>query len=162
MQVAALAEAGAPLVSEPLHFPQEFKNWLGDFVAVGIPMIPYSHIFGSHINIARSTVYVSTSESSTATGYKDLATVGPQITNLADGKYLIAYGALGRDRTSISINGSTPSDDDSIFGHEFAPASAFMKIVSVQENNQNTLKVQYKGTRAFSNRWLFAMRIGAP
>jgi hypothetical protein len=161
-QLALLAGQGVPLVSSPLFFPQEFKHWLSDFVAVGIPMIPYSHIFGSHVNIARSIESVSASESTTAAGYKDLTTVGPEITELADGKYLVAYGATSRDYTSISINGSTPVDTDAIYGHEFNPAAAFMKVISVKENNLNTLKLQYKGTRVFSFRWLFAMRIGAP
>lgn len=155
--------AGAKLLSRPILFPDEFKTWLTDYVGTNIPMLPFSQLFGARINVARSGDYIPTSEAgSSATSYVDLATIGPQLTNLADGSYLVMYGVSGRDRTSISVNGSTPSDDDSLYGQEAGPQSSRQKIVSLKNNNQNTIKLQYKGTRNFSKRWLTVVRLGAP
>ena len=142
-------------------FPDEFKRWLGDFFATNIPLIPYSHIFGSKQNTARSGVSVTASETTASTAYTDLTTVGPEITNIADGTYLVMYGVQCRARASISVNGAAASDDDSIWGEEADPAAARMKIVSMSNNNSNSVKMVYKnGT--FSHRWLSIMRLGAP
>jgi hypothetical protein len=154
---------GAPLLSEPIHFPDKFKSWLLDYFAVNPPSIPFSHIFGSQLNLARSGDFVGTSQAGlSSTAYVDIATVGPQVTDVADGKYLVMYGAHCRDRTSLSVNGATPTDADSLYGKESTPPGARMKIVSVQNDNLNTFKLQYKGTRNFSRRWLTIVRIGAP
>jgi hypothetical protein len=149
------------LLSHPLHFPDEFKRWLGDFVATNIPMIPFSHIFGARQNTARSGVYIPTSETTAVTAYTNLATVGPEITLIADGTYLVMYGATCRARCSISVNGAVPVDDDSIWGEEQGPAAGRMKIISLKNNNQNTLRLQYK-SGTFSHRWLVIMRLGSP
>lgn len=151
----------ATLLSHPLHFPDEFKRWLGDFVLTNIPMIPFGHIFGARQNTARSGDYVAASESTTSTSYTDLATVGPLIENIADGTYLLMYGVQCRAHASISVNGAAASDDDSIWGEEAAPAAGRMKIVSLKNNNANSVKMVYKdGT--FSHRWLVIMRLGSP
>lgn len=153
----------AQLLSHPLQFPDEFKRWLGDYVATNIPMIPFGHIFGSRQNTARSGAYVAANETASTGVYQDLTTVGPQITQIANGRYLVMYGCECRDRASISVNGATPSDDDSIWGEEAHPAAMRMKILSLTNNNQNTIKMQYKsGGRSFSHRWLAIMRLGSP
>ncbi len=149
------------LLSHPLHFPEEFKRWMGDFISTNIPMIPFSHIFGAKINIARSGDYISTSETKATTGYGDLPTVGPQITGLADGKYLIAFGIKARQSASLSYNGSAPSDDDAINANESNPNGGRMIIKTLASNNNNTVCVKYKnGT--FQDRWLVVIRVGAP
>ncbi len=150
------------LLSHPLHFPDEFKRWMGDFVATNVPMIPFSHIFGSRVNIARSGNTIITAETAPGGTYGDMATVGPQITDIADGKYLLMYGARGRDRTSISVNGATAVDDDSIWGEEAGPSAGRMKIVSMNNDNLNTVCLKYKGSGTISHRWLTIMRLGSP
>lgn len=149
------------LIGKPIFFPQEFKNWLMDYVAVNIPLIPYGQILGARQNTGRSGVSITASESTASTSYTDLATVGPQLTNIADGTYLIMYGVRCRARASISINGAAASDDDSIWGEEASPAATRMKIVSLSNNNANTVKMVYE-SGTFSHRWLSIMRLGAP
>lgn len=149
------------MLGNPILFPKEFKNWMMDFVAVNIPLIPFSHLFGSHVNIARSGNFVPTSESTASPTYTDLATVGPQLQHLADGTYLIAWGVTSRQRASISVNGATPSDDDSLWATEMNPPGTRMKIVSMKNNNDNSVKIQYK-SGTFQDRWLTVIRIGAP
>lgn len=151
------------LLGAPILFPKEFKDWMADFVALNIPLIPFSHIFGAKINIARSGNFIATAEAGpSATAYGDCATVGPLLTGLADGSYLIVYGARGRDRTSISINGATAVDADSFYGTEAGPSSARMKISSLKNNDNNTITMKYKGTNTFALRWLIVIRLGAP
>ncbi len=149
------------LLSHPLHFPDEFKRWLGDFVSVNIPMIPFSHIFGAKVNLARSGDYIAASETKATSGYGDLPTVGPQITNLADGKYLFAFGIKSRQKASLSYNGSAPSDEESITANESNPNGGRLLIKMLSNNNKNTVCVKYiNGT--FQDRWLVAIRLGAP
>ena len=149
------------MLGNPILFPKEFKSWLADFLATNIPMIPFSHVFGAKVNIARSGDFVATSESTTSASYTNLATDGPGLTNLADGTYLIAWGVTSRQRSSISVNGATPSDDDSLIATECGPAGARMKIVSMKNEHNNSVKIQYKnGT--FSKRWITVIRIGSP
>lgn len=156
-------ETAEKLLSAPLLFPDEFKRWLGDFVATNVPLIPYSHIFGAKHNTARSGASITASESTTSTtAYVDLTTAGPSITGIANGTYLVMYGARCRDRASISVNSAAPSDDDSIWGEEAGPAATRMKIVSLNSNNENSIAMKYRGTNAFSHRWLSIMRLGAP
>ncbi len=153
----------AQLLSHPLHFPDEFKRWMGDYITVNVPLIPFSHIFGSKVNIARSGNYVAASETPSVPGtYGDMTTVGPQITGLADGKYLFAYGFKSRGQGSLSFNGSTPEDDDSLEATESVPTTGRLIMKTLQNNDNNTVKVQYKGVRAFQDRWLMAIRVGSP
>jgi hypothetical protein len=151
-------------LSAPILFPKEFKQWLTDYVATNIPMIPFSQIFGSHLNLARSGDHISASESKTATSYGDLTTVGPQLTGLGAGTYLIMYGAYGRAKASISFNGAAASDDDSFYTIEGSTAGARGRFKSFADDKGgagNTLCMKYKnGT--FSNRWLFVIRLGPP
>src|SRR6187455_1616995 len=156
----------AQLLSHPLHFPDEFKRWMGDYITVNVPMIPFSHIFGAKINIGRSGDYIETSETPSVTSgglYWDLATVGPQILQLSDGEYLFAYGCNTRGQMSISFNGSTPEDDDSVQASGIATPTARLIQKSLKTDNNNTVVLKYKaGIRSFSARWLIAIRLGSP
>lgn len=159
----AQQEQFGKMFSHPLHFPEEFKSWITDYTSMMIPMIPFSHIFGARSNIARSGDFIATSETYSGGGtYGDLATVGPQILNIADGQYLIGYGCTSRGTMSPSINGATPSDDFAIDANESDPSGAMLIIQSFSNNNNNSVKLQYKENFSFANRWLFVMRLGAP
>ena len=151
------------LLSHPLHFPEEFKRWMGDFITTNIPMIPFSHIFGAKVNIARSGDYVATLETIPAGTWVDCATVGPQITGLADGKYIIAFGHKSRGDCSLSYNGSTPLDDEGIFANESGPNSGRMVMKTLKNNDNNTICMKYtESGRQTEQRWLVCIRVGAP
>lgn len=155
-------DEAAALLSHPLHYPDEFKRWMSDFITTNIPMIPFSHIFGAKVNIARSGDYIATSETGPGASYGDCATVGPSLTGLADGKYLFAYGCKSRGVYSPSFNGSTPSDDDSVEANESNPNGGRMIIKTLENKDNNSVVMKYKTTRAFQDRWIVAIRIGAP
>ena len=152
------------LLSKPIEFPDEFKRWMADYVATNIPMIPYSHIFGSHINLARSGTYIPTSETYAGSPtWGNLATVGPEITLLANGLYLVGFGVTSRGRAGLSFDGAAPitSPDYTVYAQESVDANARMQLKSFTGNNEHSVRVQYQDNRAYSNRWLFVIRIGA-
>lgn len=146
-----------------IFFPQEFKDWMVNMVAVQIPLIPFSQILGAKLNLARSADAIATSEAVTGSVYVDAATPGPLLTNIANGKYIIFYGAHvpNGGKASPSINGSTPSDDNAITSISTGGAGARGKLVTLTSNNLNSVKLQYKAGGNFRNRWLVAWRIGA-
>lgn len=148
------------ILSSPIHFPQEFKDWLPDYVAQNIPMIPYTAVFGSKQNIAKSGQFIATSESTGSGTYADMATVGPQVTNLVDGSYIFMFGAYARARAAVMYNGVTPSDDYSIRGIEGEMAMGRAQLKTMKNNHLNSAKLQYKAGAAFSRRWLIALRVG--
>ena len=160
----------------PEDIPDVFKSWLIDFMAVNIPQIPISQIVGfSQFTAIPSSV--GQVDSTTSTAYVDLANVGPMISGLSDGKYIFIYscvirkGALnGGGRASISINGSNPSDDDSIqlkdlnaIEQDTTVSRAVHKTLSGGGNN--IVKMKYRtfaglSTVTFYNRSLVSLRYG--
>ena len=153
----------AQLLSHPLQFPEEFKRWMSDFITTNIPMIPFSHIFGAKVNIAKSGDYISTEETIGAGTWVDVATVGPQVTGLADGRYLIAFGHKGRGDASLSFNGATALDEDGIYANESNPNSGRMIVRSVQNKDNNSICMKYQESgRSTRDRWLVVIRVGAP
>lgn len=148
------------LLEAPIFFPPEFKDWLADYVATNIPMIPYSNVLGARLNIARSADFIATSESTGSSSYTDLATVGPQLQNIVDGTFIFFYGAQCRSRMAPSYNAATPSDNESLRGTEGEIAMSRVSLKVMKNNNLNSVKLQYKTGAAFARRWLVALRIG--
>lgn len=118
---------------------------------------------------------VATQESTTSTSYTDLTTVGPSLTNLADGQYIVAFGAAaGNDtagsgaRMSVSVNGAAASDTNSMIVSGAASANipglyVFKVTLSAAAGGgTNSLAVKYRAganTAIFQQRWLIVFRI---
>ena len=158
------------LLSTPLLLPQEFKDWLIDLVERKTPMIPYTQILGARLNTAKSAQVINTSEITGSGTYADLTTPGPLVENLVDGQFLILYGdnvGSALPLSSLSLNGSTPSDDDALArtgANGTVGSSAFRGVIKTAKNdNQNTIKMQYKttggGGPAWSRRWMALFRV---
>lgn len=104
--------------------------------------------------------------------YGDLTTVGPEITNLPSGSYLLIYGAYleGQPSTNTvafcapSINGSVPSDSQAAIQQALYQVSVSAASLATLSNDTNSVKLQYR--RATSGpydptatyRWLVALR----
>lgn len=167
------------MLSFPEEFPAKFKNWLKEEMSVN-GTFTRSQIQGLSQFTASSDVIV-TPQGTTSTSYADLATVGPQLTGLSDGTYVILFGASvygptsGNDffaYMSISANGATPSDDDRAhIGSNISAASNAIEIgisraivMTVSNNNNNSLVVKYKASSGdnplFSRRWMIALKVG--
>lgn len=127
----------------------------------GIP-IPVTQIVGFTQFVSNRAV-VTTAESTTSGSYTDLATAGPTITNLSDGKYLVIVTAVSTGGNtgyiSPSVNGSTPSDAD---GANVGGGGSMIGVsTQTLSSGNNTVKIQYKTnglTMTFSNRNLVVLK----
>lgn len=153
----------------PILFPDEFKSWLQDWIAVNIPKIPVSQIFGFKIQSVKTGPEVATAQSTSSTSFTDLATVGPTVENLVNGFYVVMFGAN---------RSTTPFDPGIIMGLSIdgaAPDTA--QVANLNENNgggialvdlsggdhQHTITAKYKvataGTSTVSDRWMHALKV---
>lgn len=162
------------LLAHPLDFPPEFKSWFADYVATNIPKLSVSQVFGFKVDRVQVATEITAAESTSSSAYVDLTTAGPQLTNLANGYYIVLFGcrvsalagpstANTRGIMSLSLNGSTPDDNDSA-QTRFNPMFR-STLVRLTGNDVNTIKAQYKCVLAgatsitFERRFLAAMRV---
>jgi hypothetical protein len=161
----------------PEEFPREFGAWLEDYISTNA-VLQRSQVQGlNQFSGAYIAPTINTSQFTTSATYVDLGTVGPQLTGLADGTWLVTYGA------NIFNNGGTPSagvymnvqandtaianDDNAIATNLNASSgSAFQTRTIVMElanSNNNTLTAKYRadsgGACVVSKRQMFAQRI---
>jgi len=168
------------MLDHPEELPDKFKAWLLDYVAVNIPMIPISQIQGFTGFTAKSADPVLAIESTTATTYGDLATVGPTLTGIGDGEYIILFGckanggttgggAIIFGRMALEINGTAAADNDSCQSDSdrgIAGMSIMRAVVKTLDNGgNNTITAKYRSTDSsvscsFGNRWLTALKVG--
>lgn len=158
------------LFSNPRLWPDTAKVWIADYVAQNL-MVPISQVQG-FTQFTASYATVLTTEEVTSTTYTDPTTPGPTITGLADGQYLLIFGFqlgpasnLTSAHMSPSVNGATPSDDDSAQTRAVEGGTARAVVKTVEGTGSNTVKMQYRrvgGTDGdFERRWLVALRIAA-
>ena len=154
-------------LSHPLDFPPDFKDWMADYFATNIPKIPLSQVFGFQLWRVHSASPIDTGQSTSSTSYTDLGTVGPTLSNLSKGYYIVMFGAdvsffsPGNTRTiGLSIDGAAP-----VAGNE-APGNVgsigLVCLVNLATDALHELKLKYKvsgGTFTFSKRWLHALRV---
>jgi len=166
----ALDQAGRDqldrLLSGTIFFPDGFKTWVTDWFATNVPLIPYTHFLGARLNIARSGDFIATDESTASATYANLSTIGPSISGIADGDYLVMFGAFSTGQGSVcsrEINGAAADDAFGIWQNESAAALARGDIVSLKNNNNSSIVLKYRkdggGSANFSNRWLVIIRI---
>lgn len=149
---------------------QQFKEYMTQYMALNQPAIPISQIFGFDQFTVKPATKVNTSETTTSGSYTDLATVGPTLTGLPDGQYLILHGcnmitsAAGSGVfQSVQVNATGASDDDAVVTTSTQSASNATAIVKTLSNDgNNTLTAKYRVgavvTGEFARRWLIALR----
>lgn len=165
-------------LSNPMLFPQEFKTWLTDWLSVNIPDIPVSQIMGYQGTLANSQVLnVAEEGAGLDRTWQDLATVGPEITGLADGNYFAIFGAYvyrynaaggTQGQVGPSVNNADPTvyasggsvtDTRWTFRWRAAPIS----VKGLDNNNSVRLKYWWDNgggsTAGFDNRYLTILRI---
>lgn len=161
------------ILANPSDWPDSTKVWMADYVSQN-SLLPISQVQGFTQFVAQQDV-VTANESTSSSTYVDLATVGPQITGLSKGKYIILYGCAiaGASDTdglaSVSINGAAPDDNDGIHGGspagDILSISAARVLVKDLAENENTLKMQFRvelgSSVTFWQRWLVTLRIAS-
>jgi hypothetical protein len=160
-------------LSSPLEFPSEFKKWLLDYLAQNIPPIPVNQLLGYVQTRAYVAEDIVTSEAQVSSSYDDLATVGPILTGMADGSYLVFHGCeiksadgfSAKGWEALSINGSTPSDTKACraFNGGTRVDIAFRgELVTLDVGGNNEIAMQYRsslGIASFARRWMIAIRV---
>lgn len=161
------------MIARPQKVPQEFWGLITDQIQVGNLLLPISQIIGFSQFTAVQATTILTTETTSSASYTDLGTVGPTLTGLPDGDYVLLYGAACKtssagDATganfSISLNGAAPSDDDlgGTSDDNWATATMFAKK-TLSSNNQNTVTLQYLcrggATGSFARRVLLALKV---
>lgn len=169
-QDEALSEAQRDLLKKllanPIEFPEAFKRWVADYFATNIPLIPYGSLLGSKQNIAKSGDYIATNEGPASSSFGNIpgGTVGPSILGLADGVYIIVWGAqtTGGEHPGgmgISVNGDTPTDANSSLSAEYM-SIAGGRLVTLKNDNNSTIVCKYKGNQqTYAKRWIMAIRV---
>ena len=159
------------VLSDPMNLPSTFwdymvKRWLRD-----APVFPISQVFGFSATVAQTATEIATSETTSSASFVDLATVGPTLTGIPDGKYLIIFGASSKNTTagsgakmSIDINGGGAADADSTncAVDQFVDVARF-RTKTLANNGSNTITAKYRvtaNTGTFANRSLIAIRYG--
>ncbi len=159
-------------LGHPLEFPAEFKQWLTDYVATQTPKFPISQVFGYQLQRVR-TATVDASETRATNSYGDLATVGPTLSNLANGWYILVFGAdtassatAGGTKMSPQINGVAAVDDNACSFIPLYPTPARtsnLRMVMVHlDAGTNEIIMKYKqasGTGTFQFRFLHALKV---
>lgn len=99
------------MLSDPAEFPTQLGDWMQEYVAVHgeftLAQVKSQSQFLPNVSI----VAESQSGAPAQPNYGDLTTVGPQLTNLAAGKYLCIYGwqastpLSALQKVRLSLNG---------------------------------------------------------
>ena len=159
---------GKPVINSIFDFSDAALGQLRLWLEQNPPAVPITSILGFS-QFTAQLASVSTTETTTSTTYADLATAGPTLSGLPDGRYLYLVdvtsfnSAAGNACISgVTINGSAPADDTkSAINTGTDQVSAIGAGLATLSAGSNTLKVQYRvnaGTGSFSYRNLIALR----
>lgn len=154
------------LLKNPLDFPDAFKRWVGDYFGTNVPLIPFGNFLGSKVNIAKSGDFILATEGPGPASFGNISggTVGPSITGLANGVYLVFWGAnttggAHEGFMGVSVNGDTPTDGNSA-GSAYDQQIAHGRIIDVQQNHNNSIVAKYKGgQQSWGRRWISVIRV---
>ena len=152
----------------------ELRSWLE---GSGF-QLPISQVVGfSQFTAQYATV--GTEEAITSSSFSNLATVGPELTNLPPGKYLFLFGAALEGRPtdnatiawmSLSFNGSTAQESDGIRQQGALAIPASRATITTLRSASNTVTAKYKWTSSgtpasnptASYRWLVSLKYANP
>jgi hypothetical protein len=157
--------------SRPQDIQQDFWAYAAEQVQL-LMSITSDQIIGLDRSSFGAEDTVLAYQTTASTAYVDLATVGPQFTEgVGAGVFQIIFGCIydstagGDGYMGFSVNGDTPSDDDSAFAWMSTTGRVnIMRARSVTlTESTNTLVAKYRvlsGTNGFRNRWAVVNRVG--
>ncbi|MCR4338323.1 MAG: hypothetical protein NUW01_00390 [Gemmatimonadaceae bacterium] len=158
-------------MTHSLRWPKDTIGYLAERISLEGLQIPVSQLSGFSGFTARVADTVVTQEDTTSTAsWVDLATVGPSLTSIPDGKYLAIWGcqAFGSvlnvgTNMGISANGATPNIDDACqsLSTEAETMASFAEF-TLAGGGANTLTAKYRlgnpGTGSYRRRRLLILR----
>lgn len=172
--IALMQRVLSAAARNPNLIPSDFMSYIVDYIQTSRLSIPIGQVFG-FTKFAPNLPIIATGDATGSTTYTDLADVGPELTTLGNGGYILLYGCLivaatgtpGKAYMSPSINGVSPSDVDAatLTNNGLTPGqTVFATIKTLNDpSGLNSVVMKYKITGAassstFSNRWLLAMK----
>lgn len=149
----------------------EFQSWLIAYLEALPPLYPISQVTGFTQYTAVTAPFIFTDESTTSSTYGNLATTGPTLSGLADGKYVIHFGAASyiaaggtEAGMSIQVNSAAVSDNDACISQVGSFVSISTTVAkSLSNNGSNSITAKYRSLNNvnaahFARRWLIAQR----
>lgn len=145
------------------------------YLEIHPPSLSIEQLQGYARNIFQEAPNITTSQTTTSTSPADLATVGPTLGSLQDGKYaiflmtLIKAGTAGVSYAGVKVNSTEPSTSPSdsvssdITAGSLPAFGIFLKTLS--GGGSNTLTVRYwttAGTATYANRRMVMFRYSNP
>lgn len=173
--IALMQRVLSAAMRNPNLIPSDFMSYLVDYIQTQRLIIPVGQVFGFQQTKPNSDA-IQTQESTTSGSYTDLATVGPTISGLSAGTYVVIFGAYIVTNTtstagymSVASDTQAAADSHSIHGVggltvAYSAATAF--VITLSQTGGNTLTAKYKssdGTTVcnFGNRWMVALRVSS-
>lgn len=178
----ASAPGGTPKIDSIFDFSAEALGQLKVWLEQSGLNLPISNIVGFQQFTVQQATSILTAETTASDTYTNLATTGPTITGLPDGKYAVFYGAFGHNSTvgggavmSVKLNSAEAIDADAL---SVFPASSIaypaggvaasrVIFTTLANGGNNTLLARYRrgnaiGTAQYSTRWMAALRYANP
>lgn len=160
-----------PKVESIFDFSDEALQQLRLWLEMHPPAIPVGQILGfsAFTALVAPTIQPATAETTASAVYTNLASVGPQLSGVPAGKYLLLFGCLAANSTgsgtslmALSVNGATPIDDESSGTAQTGGVTAVMMAVAkTLSQDSNTIVAKYRSgaaTAQFIRRWLIALK----
>lgn len=157
-------------MTHSLRWPKDAISYLAERIGLEGFQIPVSQLSGFNQFVAQVAPTVAAAESTASTAYTDLATVGPKISGMPGGAYLLLFGcnvlnsvASYRAHMSVDVNSAGAADAD---GAQWVGTTdvSVMKAVAVSLTAEsNTVTAKYRSSNAassalFGSRWLIALK----
>lgn len=171
----AVSDGDISLIKKTLSRPEviqqvapNFFAYMVDYLSVNQPLVPISQISGFSQFTAKFDL-VATAQSTSSTSFVDLGTVGPQLTGLPRGSYVILFGAQYAKASgatmSVSLNGASADvEDGATTAVNTGAGMSIMRAVAktLTDPESNSVVVKYKsddgGSSSWQNRWLIVLR----
>lgn len=143
----------------------ELRTWLEQ----NPPAIPVTQILGFAQFTALAAPYIGATESTTSTSFTDLATVGPVLTGLSDGQYVVMFGCTAKSAAAdeadmgiaVNTNGVDPTQTVVTLTNSFT-SMAIAVVVQLRGGGNNSITAKYLslngGSASFGRRWMLALR----
>jgi hypothetical protein len=140
--------------------------------------VPISQVSGFEATTPYQAPTIAAEETTSSNTYVDLTTLGPQLTSVPDGKYVIHFGSAAsisstttRARMGIQINAATVDNSQAGFCSTTTRCGiSFATLQTVSGGTSgNTITCKYAigagasgASATFGARWLLALRVSGP
>ncbi len=161
-------------LGNPIKYPEEFKQWLTDYLATNVPPIPVSQLLGYKGTLARYEFVAAFSDGNTADERTWVDLGGPEITGMADGEYWAAWGCnhpglnagAATMRMGLSVNGADPTtytQATTVDNGLNVWRADQLTVKNGTDNNSILAKYYYDlsggGDGEFQRRWMVVLRV---